>query len=871
MVAKEKTRRLFTGKGITPGLFAVNVKLKEMGGPVVVCVRGVWKRVRGWSPRRKILLSLLIALLLLYLFCLPGRLFDPPYSTVVTDRNGELLGARVSGDGQWRFPPTASVPDKYAVCLIQFEDRYFYSHPGVNPLSLGRAMVQNVRGGRIVSGGSTLTMQVIRLSRQKRRTYVEKLIEMILATRLELSRSKKEILALYASHAPMGGNVVGIDAASWRYFGHDSESLSWAEAAVLAVLPNSPAMMHVGRDREGLQRKRDRLLRRLLDNGFIDQTDYDLALLEPLPDHPRPLPQIAPHLVTRLHLERSGTRVRSTVNKHLQERVEEVLNRWNAEFASNHIFNLAALVVDLERNEVMAYCGNVGFNSNQRGGQVDIIQSPRSTGSILKPFLYAAMLEEGDQLPTELIPDIPINVNGFAPQNFSLDYDGAVPADEALARSLNVPAVLALRKYGVSKFHDLLKRVGLTTLHRPADHYGLSLILGGTEGTLWDVANAYARLAYTVTDYNRDRKYYQHGVFQTSLDPEAGVKGLGDGLAVIEGASKKHGNDRKMATWGMDDWEQSETVHVEQAGDLVELNWEVDDSPPFRAGATWLTLKALTNVNRPEELDRGFVPSVREVAWKTGTSYGFRDGWSVGITPSYLVAVWTGNASGEGRPGLTGARTSARVMFDLFNLLPPTGWFNCPYSELVEAAVCRESGQLRGMHCPEGSIDTLLLPVKGLQGSVCAYHKRVHVSEDGRYRVHETCAGARGIRPVSWFQLPPSWEWYYKQKHPSYRSLPPVSPECSSGSASAVEMQFIYPFPGAVLRLTKQLDGSYGNVVFELAHRRPSSHVYWHLGRDYVGETTGIHRMALSPGRGKHTLTVVDETGNSLALQFTVE
>jgi penicillin-binding protein 1C len=862
-------RQVKDEKGATSSLFAVEVK--KTVGHIDEYARRAWKRVCGWSPRRKILLSFLTVLLLLYLFCLPGTLFDPSYSTVVTDRNGELLGARVAGDGQWRFPPTANVPDKYEVCLIQFEDRYFYSHPGVNPLALGRAMVQNIRERRIVSGGSTLTMQVIRLSRQNRRTYVEKLIEMVLATRLELSRSKKEILALYASHAPMGGNVVGIDAAAWRYFGHAPESLSWAEAAVLAVLPNSPALMHVGRDREGLQRKRDRLLRRLLDNGHIDQTDYQLALLEPLPDHPRPLPQIAPHLVTRFHLQRPGTRVRSTLNKHLQVQVEGALSRWNSEFASNHIFNLAALVVDLDRNELLTYCGNVGFDSNERGGQVDIIQSPRSTGSILKPFLYAAMLEEGGLLPTELIPDIPINVNGFAPRNFSLGYDGAVPADEALARSLNVPAVLALRKYGVPKFHDLLKRVGLTTLHRPADHYGLSLILGGTEGTLWDVANAYARLAHTVTDYNRDRIYYQHGDFQVSLDPEVGARGSGDGAMVIDGAFKKHGNDRKLGTWGMDEWNQNKTVPVKQAVDFVGFNREVDDSPPFRAGAAWLTLKALTNVNRPEELDRSFVPSVREVAWKTGTSYGFRDGWSVGITPRYLVAVWTGNASGEGRSGLTGARTSARVMFDLFNLLPPTGWFDCPYSELVEAAVCRESGQLSGMHCPEGSIDTLLLPAKGLQGSVCAHHKRVHVSEDGLYRVHETCAGARGIRPVSWFQLPPSWEWYYKQKHPSYRSLPPLSPECSSGSASASEMQFIYPFSGAVLRLTKQLDGSYGNVVFELAHRRPSSHVYWHLGRDYVGETSGIHRMALSPGRGEHTLTVVDEMGNSLALRFTVE
>ena len=621
---------------------------KEIVGSAIANVRRFWKRVRGWSLRRKIILSLLIALLLVYIFCLPATLFDPSYSTVVTDRNGELMGARVAGDGQWRFPPTATVPDKYEVCLIQFEDRYFYSHPGVNPLALGRALVQNARAGRIVSGGSTLTMQVIRLSRQNRRTYVEKLIEMVLATRLELSRSKKEIVALYASHAPMGGNVVGIDAASWRYFGHAPESRSWAEAAMLAVLPNTPALIHVGRDREGLQRKRDRLLRRLFDHGLIDQTDYELALLEPLPDRPRPLPQVAPHLVTRFHLQRPGTRVRSTVNKHMQMRVEEVLSRWNSEFASNHIFNLAALVVDLDRNELLAYCGNVGSGRTSAAGRWTLF-SHHVARQHPEAFPLRRDAGGGNQLPTELIPDIPINVNGFAPQNFSLDYDGAVPADEALARSLNVPAVLALRKYSVPKFHDLLKSVGLTTLHRPAEHYGLSLILGGTEGTLWDVANAYARLAYTVTDYNRDRKYYQHGPFQASLDTEVSVRESDNRTAIPGQVAGKNGKDQASGTW------------------------EVNDAPPFRAGAAWLTLKALTNVNRPEELDRSFVPSVREVAWKTGTSYGLRDGWSVGITRAPCRRM-------DGQSGEDASLTThlGPGTFDLFNLLPPPAGLTVP-------------------------------------------------------------------------------------------------------------------------------------------------------------------------------------------------
>lgn len=796
--------------------------VKKMGRGVVSYAKTLLKRFRALSIWKKVVFFLIACLFIWYLFALPRTLFDSPYSTLVSDRNGELLGARIASDGQWRFPPIDSVPGKYEICLVQFEDRYFHSHPGVNPVSLGRAMLQNIQAGRVVSGGSTLTMQTIRLMRQHRRTYFEKLIEVILATRLELSYSKREILALYASHAPMGGNVVGIDAASWRYFGHSAVSLSWAEAALLAVLPNSPALMHVGRDREGLLQKRNRLLQELFDKGIIDRMDYGLALSEPLPGQPHPLPQIAPHLVTQVYLQQPGTAVRSTIDKPLQIRAEEVLERWNKEFSQNKIFNLAALIVDLETNEVLSYNGNVGFGANARGSQVDIVRSPRSTGSILKPFLYCAMLQEGSLLPGELLPDVPININGFAPKNFSLQYDGAVHADEALARSLNVPSVVALRRYGVPKLYDFLQKAGMTTLNRPADHYGLSLILGGMEGTLWDIANAYASMAHSVTDYLRDGRYYAPEPFRLLLDHRPRER-------------------------------------------------QVEESPLFHAGAAWLTLEALTNVNRPEELDRSFVPSIRKVAWKTGTSYGFRDAWAVGVTPRYLVAVWTGNANGEGRPGLTGARTSARVMFDLFNLLPSSGWFKTPYNDLEEAPICRESGCLRGMHCPENSIDTLLLPVKGLQATVCGYHRRIHLSDDGQYRVYEQCAGDRGLRTVSWFQLPPSWEWYYKQRHSDYRSIPPFSPECASGNLSDAVMQFIYPFQGATLRITKQLDGSRGKAVFELAHRNPSARVFWHLDTDYIGETSNIHQMELSPPPGEHILTVVDDEGNTSAIRFTVE
>ena len=733
-----------------------------------------------------------------------------------------MLGARIANDQQWRFPTSDSIPDKYKTCLIEFEDRHFNRHWGVNPLALARAIKQNISSGRIVSGASTITMQTIRLSRKESRTFGEKFIEMILATRLEFSYSKDEILNLYASHAPMGGNVVGIEAASWRYFGHQAATLSWAEAATLAVLPNSPTLMHFGKNRDKLLTKRNRLLEVLYQREILDKVDYELAASEPLPFQPHPLPQVAPHLVTRLYKEQGGKHITATIDKSQQERMESVLSRWNAEFSQNGIKNIAAIVFDVEKNEVVAYCGNVDFEKSTSANQVDVIQAPRSTGSILKPFLYCAMLQEGELLPDQLLPDVPINLNGFAPKNFSLQYDGAAHASEALARSLNVPFVVSLRKYSVPKFYNLLKRAGMTTLNRTADNYGLSLILGGAEGKLWDISTMYLQMAQQLNTYNQEGRYY----------------------------------DMKQPSYIFNE-------NNNEKGDRIP-------APLFSAGAIWQTFEALTNVNRPEEIDWRSIPSIQKIAWKTGTSFGFRDGWAVGISPKYVVGVWVGNSDGEGRPGLTGARTAGMVMFDIFNVLPQSRWFARPENDLVRVEICHESGCLKSVNCPDTETDTVWVSKKGLNGAVCPYHKLVHLSEDMKYQVYDECAGKRGIIHTSWFILPPSWEWYYKEQHPAYRPLPPYSPECREDSDIRL-MEFIYPFPNAIISLPKQLDGTPGQLVFELAHRSPQNRVFWHLDGQYIGETKVFHKMEYSPAKGEHRLIAVDESGESISVKFSIK
>ena len=415
------------------------------------------------------------ALVLLFLFSLPGNLFNAPTSYVVEASGGELLSASIAKDGQWRFPVADSIPEKFAQCIVAFEDKRFYSHPGIDLLALGRAMRQNWKAKSVVSGGSTLSMQVIRLSRRESRTVGQKLIEMLLVLRLELTHSKADILKLYAANAPFGSNVVGLEAASWRYFGRSPQTLSWGEMATLAVLPNSPSLVHPGKNSLRLIKKRNDLLDKIARLKVIDHATADLAKLEPIPGKPQALPQHAPHLLNRFKTEYKGrTRITSTLNYELQLKINALLKRYNNRYRANDINNISALVLDVKQGTVAAYAGNIYQPENKElESHVDMIRAPRSPGSTLKPLLYASMLNDGFILPRTLIADVPTQIGGYSPQNYDLGYDGAIPADKALSRSLNIPAVKMLQTYKYQRFYDQLKKLGFSTLNKPADHYGL--------------------------------------------------------------------------------------------------------------------------------------------------------------------------------------------------------------------------------------------------------------------------------------------------------------------------------------------------------------------------------------------------------------
>ncbi len=780
--------------------------------------------------KKLILLTVLAVTLLVFWFSLPDPLFNDPTCTVMEDRNGELLGAKIADDGQWRFPYNEDIPEKVEQAVMLFEDQYFYYHPGINPISLIRALITNIREGHIVSGGSTLTMQVIRLSRKnKPRTLSEKLIEIILAMRLELSCSKHEILALYTSHAPFGGNVVGLDAASWRYFGCSPEYLSWAEASMLAVLPNSPSLIHPGKNRDALFIKRNRLLEKLYAKQKIDSITLILSRLEPLPEEPLPLPSVAPHLLTRVFFNFHGEKIRTTLSKPLQERARQILERHHNILKYNEIHNAACIILDVETGEVLAYVGNTENPDNpEHGSDVDIIMSPRSTGSILKPILYCLMLDNGEILPGTLVPDIPTHYAGYTPENFSLTYDGAVPAKRALARSLNIPAVRLLQQFGLERFYYYLQKLGMTTLNFPSEHYGLSLILGGAEGNLWDITGIFCSFARILKHYNEsDGQYFQSDIHAPSY------------ISIPSNKLEKH-----------------KVKH-----DITQINY-------LKASSIWLTFQSLIEVNRPEnEYGWEMFNSAGKVAWKTGTSFGFRDGWAIGTTTDYTVGVWVGNADGEGRPGLTGIQTAAPVMFDLFDLLPRESWFIAPLDELCRVPVCSQSGHRAGIYCPH--TDSILIPIAGLNTAPCPYHIMIHLTPDAKFRINKDCMYTGEMRHDSWFVLPPVQEWYYRSKHPDYRQLPPYHPDCLPDEF-LTDMDLIYPKQLSRIYIPYNLDGKREQVILEAAHRKPGAVIYWHLDEIYIGQTQYIHQLGISPEKGVHLLTLVDEFGNALEKSFEV-
>ena len=737
-------------------------------------------------------------------FSLPQPLFTYSTSTILYSAENQLLGATIAEDEQWRFPYNDSIPEKFKICITEFEDAHFYHHFGVNPISLLRAFKQNITSGKIISGGSTLTMQTIRLAKHNpKRTIWEKCKEIVQATRLECTNSKNSILAMYCSNAPFGSNVVGLDAAAWRYYGKNANELTWAECATLAVLPNAPSLIYPGKNQEKLLLKRNTLLEKLKNDNTITDEEYQLSLTEPLPNKPFPLPNNAYHLVQNASKQFKGQRLKTSIKLQYQEKLNQIVQYHHTMLQASEIQNICAIIVEIKTGNVLAYVGNAKDQTQAKA--VDIIQAKRSSGSILKPFLYAKMIENGTLLPQQLISDVPSDIT----ENFDGTYSGMVNADEALTKSLNIPAIKELNIYGVNTFYNELKKLEFSTLNQNASHYGLSLIVGGAEIKLWDLVRAYRNMAYKLQyAENNDQFYTQIHYFPS---------------------------------------EESES--------RFSIN----------PNAIYLTFNAMQKVNRPTTELGWQVFGRNDIAWKTGTSHGFKDAWSVGISSEFVVGVWVGNASGEGRPGIVGVKAAAPVLFDIFNFLPKSSAFKIPENQWKKVTTCAVSGFLANENCPVKK--DIFIPKEAFPKQVCKFHKIIHLDETEQYRVNSNCYEIAKMKTKVWFTLPALEESYYQTKHPEYKPLPQFSPNCMSESYS---LAFIYPRQFNKMFLPKDAQGNVQPIVFQATISDSNAELLWYLDDNFIGKTSFPHKIPVKADKGKHTIMVLHNSGISLRKTFEV-
>jgi len=753
------------------------------------------------------LISLFVLILIYLIIPVPDPLFPDQYSTVVLDEDGNILRAFLNRNQQWYFPPNKKlkIPKKLEKAVLAFEDRYFYYHPGFNPVSLGRAAVKNIASGKIKSGASTITMQLVRLALKNRRNIWNKFLEVLQAVKLEIRYSKNELLRMYIENAPYGGNIIGYQAAALKYFKKNLEQLTWSEATILAVLPNSPGLISPAINREKLIKKRNSLLKKLLNRKIINSQTYNLSIQEPITNQLFSFFITAPHLAQTLK-DRLGIHsgyIRTTIKKEFQVHIEQLLTRHLNFLHSQGIQNGAVLVAETRTGKVRAYLGSQDFFDSQNGGQNDGIFSSRSTGSILKPFLYALALDEGIILPPTLIKDIPSYFGTFSPSNANKKYDGLVTAKEALIKSLNVPASRLLNTYGIHEFYLFLKTAGMTTLFRKPDEYGLTLILGGAEANLYDLVKIYC--------------------------------GLGNGgnfiPLTIQIPSKKTSRPQGIK--------------------LI--------SPE----ACYLTLNMLKEVKRPgaeyywEQYDNQF-----PVAWKTGTSYGQRDAWSAGVTPQWTVAVWVGNFSGEGNPNLSGASCAAPLMFDIFNYLPKsTGkhWFAKSGLVFRTEKICMDTGFKAGSSCQR----TILInsPRTKLPLKTCPYHKTIFVTLDEKFSVCSLCWESDKKKPVKKIIFTPDVAQYLREKGVILSQIPPHQKKCP-GLNESKSMQIIYPTQKSKIWIPRDFGGKLQKITLQVAHGIQNRPVYWYIDNIYRGKTIKSHKIALTLEKGWHKLLVVDSEGN---------
>lgn len=740
--------------------------------------------------------SILLFLLLDLVF--PLKPLKKDYSTTITAANGQLLHAFLSSDDKWRLKAdlTEITPDLKKTIVFK-EDKYFYLHPGVNPLAIGRALFNNLKKGRRTSGASTITMQLARLLEPAPRTPAVKIKEMFRALQLEWHLSKDEILQLYFNLLPYGGNIEGVKSASLIYFGEEPEALSLAQVVMLTVIPNDPNQLSPGADNGKLLKWRNHWLTEMQKKKLFPEDMIDDALNEPFTSSRYQIPREAPHFAYRFRKSVSGNELKSTLKPEIQHKVETLAANYIRRLRSFQIGNLAVLVVNNRTMEVEAYVGSAGFHEDAFQGQVDGITALRSPGSTLKPLLYALAFDDGLITPKSVVTDVPQNFAGYRPENYDETYRGKVTVEQALALSLNVPAVELLDKLGADRLNNSLSDAGFRWIASNRKKLGLSVILGGCGTTLEELTALYAAFA-------------NEGLFQPLKYTKNGDVLVADTLC----------------------------------------------SP----GAAYMITQILTQLRRPDLPNQyQMAANLPEIAWKTGTSYGKRDGWAIGYNRNYTIGVWTGNFPGNGVPELNGAEFAVPLLFNIFNSIQPsqkTEWF-APPTDLDYRLVCSETGMPPDTFCLNRVMDFFL---PGISPSMrCNHLEKQFVNESLTISYCRNCLPEKGYREIFYPHLQPGLISWYNEMQIPYKAVPRHNPDCPSVRSSGAP-KITSLTDGAeylLFRSRKQ------QLMLSCNAENGVNKIYWYLNDKFYRSGSPDEKVFFIPDAGNYKISCSDDRGRN--------
>ncbi len=751
----------------------------------------------------------LVGIILLYLLDLlfPFR-FEVDYSTVVKDREGNILSCYLSKDQQWRFLfENEDFNNELTNAFIQKEDKYFYYHFGINPIAICRAFINNVVYGKKTSGASTITMQVCRMLNRKPRTYSNKLIEMWNALQLEWHYSKKEILRLYFSLVPYGGNIQGIKSASILYFQKDPQALSSAQIATLCLIPNRPNTLGFGKNDALLIKERNKWIKRFHKEGLYTEDVMINALKEPIDNYKKQIPRHVPHFSRRMKHKYSKPIINTHLDPNIQNHIERISKYYIHGKKTLNINNTSVMVVDNKTREVVGYLGSSNFYDNNNSGQVDGVNAIRSPGSTLKPILFALAFDKGLCTPKSMINDIPVNFSGYEPQNYNEKFNGKLSISEALARSLNIPAVRILEKVGVESFINVLSNAGFNQIYNDKNKLGFSVILGGCGVRLEELTNLYSSMA--------------------------------------------------------------------DSGKYRPLKWCNDiNSKSFEAklispGSAFLTTDILTKLTRPDmpnNMENNV--NIPQIAWKTGTSYGRRDAWSIGYNSKYTVGVWVGNFSGEGVPELSGAEMATPLLFKIFNTLQyktTEQWFSAT-EDLDFRYICSESGHVPNTECKHQIID-YYLPKKS-PNKKCDHYIYGYTNSDESLSFCTRCLPENGYIKKKYKNVDQELISYYDLHNITYVKQPKHNPNCERVFKENAP-KIIFPEKNTEYVLFKEENQK---IILKSTASNDVDNIYWFVNNKFLGKFKKGKDTFFRPEKeGEYKISCSDDKGRNSKLKIKVK